>query len=90
MSVKLPDKFEAIVVNATDEWLATRGKTRDDLRKLIEGRVLKDQEKSPNVGDPAPDFEAELLDPKGKRTGEYQRLSDSFGTPIGLVFGSYT
>ena len=90
MSVGLPDKFEAIVVNAKQEWLDTRGMTRDELRTLIEGRVTRDKEISPKVGDDAPDFEVEVLDGQGKRTGEMIQLSSQFGTPIGLIFGSYT
>jgi len=90
VSVELPPKFENIVVNSTQEWLDTRGMTRDELRTLIEGRVVRDRELSPKVGDDAPDFEAELLDPHGKRTGNMEKLSDHFGTPIGLIFGSYT
>lgn len=90
MSVQLPEKFEAIVVNAKPEWLAARDLTRDQLRTFIEGRVIRDRERSPKVGDDAPDFEVEVLDDKGKRTGEMTRLSSHFGTPIGLIFGSYT
>jgi len=90
MSVELPEKFEEIVVNATDEWLETRGKTRDELRRFIEKRVLNDREKAPKVGENAPDFVAERLDDFGKRTGEMVKLSSNFGSPIGLIFGSYT
>ena len=90
MSIELPEKFENIVVNAKQEWLDTRGKTRDELRTLIEGRVIKDNEISPKVGDDAPDFEAEILDEQGKRTGNMLQLSSQIGLPIGLVFGSYT
>ncbi len=90
MSVKLPEKFEAIVVNATQEWLDTRGMTRDQLRAFIEKRVIRDRENAPKVGEPAPDFEIERLDERGGRTGNMLRLSSHFGSPIGLVFGSYT
>ena len=90
MSVELPEKFEEIVVNATDEWLETRGKTRDELRRFIEKRVLNDREKAPKVGENAPDFMAERLDDFGKRTGEMVKLSSNFGSPVGLIFGSYT
>lgn len=90
MSVELPEKFENIVQNSTQEWLDTRGMTRDELRNLIEGRVIRDRELSPKVGEDAPDFEAELLDAHGKRTGQMEKISDHFGTPIGLIFGSYT
>ena len=90
MSVELPEKFEKIVVNATDEWLETRGKTRDELRRFIEKRVLNDREKAPKVGENAPDFVAERLDDFGKRTGEMVKLSSNFGSPVGLIFGSYT
>ncbi len=90
MSIELPKKFENIVVNAADEWLETRGMTRDQLRSFIEKRVIRDREKSPKVGDDAPDFELEKLDKYGKRTSEVLRLSANFGSPIGLIFGSYT
>lgn len=90
MAIKLPDKFENVVNNASQEWLDTRGKTREQLRKFIEARVVRDQEKSPKVGDAAPDFNLELLDERGNRTGEMTQLSGHFGKPIGLVFGSYT
>ncbi len=90
MSVELPAKFEAIVVNSTQEWLDTRGLTRDQLRKFIEKRVIRDRENTPKVGEAAPDFNVEKLDAKGARTGEMVRLSSYFGTPIGLIFGSYT
>ena len=90
MPIELPEKFEKIVVNAAEEWLETRGMTRDELRSFIEKRVIRDREKSPKVGDGAPDFELEKLDDHGKRTGKMMRLSLNFGTPIGLIFGSYT
>ena len=90
MPIELPEKFEKIVVNATEEWLETRGKTRDQLRSFIEKRVIRDREKSRKVGDDAPEFELEKLDDHGKRTGKMMRLSSNFGTPIGLIFGSYT
>jgi hypothetical protein len=90
MSIELPEKFEKIVVNSKQEWLDTRGMTRDELRTLIEGRVIRDKEVSPKVGDDAPDFEVEVLDEHGKRTGEMFHLSSQFGSPIGLIFGSYT
>ena len=90
MTVKLPEKFESIVVNATQQWLDTRGMTREQLRLFIEARVVRDRQKSPKVGDDAPDFELERLDARGQRTGKMARLSSYFGSPIGLVFGSYT
>jgi hypothetical protein len=90
MSIELPEKFEKIVVDSSDEWLETRGKTRDELRSFIEKRVLNDREKAPKVGEDAPDFVAERLDDFGKRTGEMVKLSSNFGSPIGLIFGSYT
>jgi len=90
VAVQLPEKFEAIVVNASEKWLETRGLTRDQLRSFIEKRVIKDREKSPKVGEDAPDFEVERLDAFGKRTGKMESLSSHFGTPIGLIFGSYT
>ncbi len=45
---------------------------------------------SPKPGVKAPDFELELLSLLGKRTGATRRLSDYGGTPVALIFGSYT
>ena len=44
----------------------------------------------PKIGDPAPDFTVERLSPDGTRTGEMFTLSALKGTPVGLIFGSYT
>ena len=90
MSVELPEKFEHVVVNAADEWLATRGMTREQLRTFIENRVIRDREHSPKIGDDAPDLELERLNGDGGRSGETVRLSSYFGKPVGLIFGSYT
>jgi hypothetical protein len=90
MLVEQPKKFENIVINAADKWLETRGMTRDQLRSFIEKRVIRDRKKAPKVGDDAPDFELEKLDNHDKRTNETLRLSESFGNPISLIFGSYT
>ena len=90
MAIELPQKFEDIINNQTDEWFEKRGKTRDELRTFIENRIVKDQKFSPKVGDNAPDFEVEKLDGTGRRTGELIKLSSYFGKPVGLIFGSYT
>ena len=90
MSVELPEKFESIVVNAADEWLKTRGMTRDQLRTFIEKRVVRDNEFSPKIGEDAPDLELERLNANGSRSGETVKLSSYFGKPVGLIFGSYT
>lgn len=44
----------------------------------------------PKIGSAAPDFVADVLDRQRKRTGEQVRLSDLRGTPVGIIFGSYT
>ena len=69
--------------------LKQRGISREQLRSDF-GRRRKREEAAPNVGQPAPDFELELLSPGGKRTGEMRRLSDAFEKPVALIFGSYT
>jgi hypothetical protein len=48
------------------------------------------QAKVPQPGTMAPDFEADVLTRDHKRTGEKVRLGALRGTPVGLVFGSYT
>ncbi|MAF47630.1 MAG: hypothetical protein CMM10_05165 [Rhodospirillaceae bacterium] len=44
----------------------------------------------PQPGSEAPDFVADVLDRERQRTGEQVRLSDLWGKPVGIVFGSYT
>ena len=86
----LPDKMEETLRNATDEWLETRGFTRDELRGHMERRVERDQAKSPNVGDPAPNFDLALIGAGGELTGARLQLSSLAGRPVGLLFGSFT
>ena len=45
---------------------------------------------APEIGSEAPDFEAERLDARGRRTGEMFTLSSTRGRPVALVMGSYT
>ena len=89
MAVELPSRFEEGLARVSEKELKVRGMTRDELRKHMERRVLRDQ-KSPQVGDDAPEFELELLSPQGKRSGESVKLSSFRGKPLGLIFGSYT
>ena len=54
------------------------------------GNLLEHQKYVPNVGDPAPHFEAERLDANGNRTGESFKFTGEEGRPVAFVFGSYT
>ncbi len=85
MNIELPPQ----IAKLTDEELKKRGMTRDGFTKRWAER-LKLDESAPQVGEPAPDFELELLTPAGKRTGELFKLSSARGKPVGLIFGSYT
>lgn len=89
MAVELPEKFEQTIANMSDEWFETREMTRQDLRSFMEKRVLRDQ-RSPKVGEPAPDFELELLTAAGGRSGDTVTLSSYFDKPVAMIFGSYT
>ena len=65
------------------------GLTREQYEAMVRERSLRDQV-APKVGEFAPDFEIERLTPAGKRSGKMFRLSSHRGSPIALVFGSYT
>lgn len=67
----------------------TREQYLEQYEAMVRERALRDQS-APKVGEPAPDFEIERLTPAGKRTGETFRLSSTRGSPVALVFGSYT
>lgn len=70
------------------EWQAM-GISRTKFEDRWSHRLQRDQA-SPAIGDPAPDFDLELLSADGKRTAEQFRLSSVAGRPVGLIFGSYT
>ncbi|MDH3240712.1 MAG: hypothetical protein OEO83_08595 [Alphaproteobacteria bacterium] len=89
MADKLPKIFEDRIARITDEELEFRGWTREDMRARYLARMEQDKS-SPQVGEMAPDFELELLDAAGKRTGQRVSLSGLRGKPVGLIFGSYT
>ena len=52
----------------------------------VRARMQRREERSPKVGDPAPDFELPVLHADGATV----RLSALRGTPTALIFGSYT
>jgi hypothetical protein len=69
------------------------GYTREQFLERYEAEVRERAERdrtAPKAGEIAPDFEIERLTPAGKRTGEMFRLSSMRGSPVALVFGSYT
>lgn len=72
-----------------DARLKRMGLTREQYVEMVRERALRD-EIAPKVGAPAPDFQAERLTPAGKRSGKMFRLSSMRGSPVALVFGSYT
>tara|TARA_R110002111_G_scaffold212158_1_gene275441 strand:- start:99 stop:380 length:282 start_codon:yes stop_codon:yes gene_type:complete len=71
------------------ERLALLRMTAAEYTAMVAERVEKER-RVPKIGDPAPDFTVERLSPDGTRTGEMFTLSALKGTPVGLIFGSYT
>ena len=45
---------------------------------------------APRPGSVAPEFNLEMLDKKGSRTGQMRALTDLLDKPVALLFGSYT
>ncbi len=70
-------------------WMDLSNMTEDDFNKMFASQKVR-QQRVPEVGQPAPDFEAELLHPDRQRSGETVKLSELRGKPVALVFGSYT
>lgn len=70
-------------------WLAISDITEAQFDAL-QAKQKARQAQVPQPGTMAPDFEADVLTRGHKRTGEKVRLSGLRGTPVGLVFGSYT
>ena len=63
--------------------------SKEEWVHYLQERIRRDIS-APKEGQLAPDFVAERLDAKGKRTGEMVALSAFFGKSIALLFGSYT
>ena len=75
-----------------ERWEKT-GLTREQYLERYEAEVRERARRdlaAPKAGEPAPDFSIERLTTAGQRTGEMFRLSSTRGSPVGLVFGSYT
>jgi hypothetical protein len=85
----LPQALQDRINSISEDELAFRGWTRDQMRAKYEERIKLDLN-SPQIGDKAPDFELEMLSENGKRTHNTLRLSSLRGKPVGLIFGSYT
>ena len=70
----------------TDEMLQRIGLSRERLEAMQEEHRQR-EERAPNVGDAAPEFELPTLGDRNQTV----RLSDFQGKrPVALVFGSYT
>ena len=89
MALNLPQVIEDRIMSITEAELELRGWTREGMRRRNLDRMKRDL-RSPQVGEEAPDFELELLNATGERTGELMALSSLRDTPVGLIFGSYT
>jgi hypothetical protein len=70
-------------------WMELSNMTKGDFDKMFADQKVR-QQRVPEIGQPAPDFEAELLHADRARSGETVKLSDLRGKPVALVFGSYT
>lgn len=70
-------------------WLSISDITEDEFDDYQVWRRDR-QSRVPQPGSAAPDFELDGLGKDGKRSGERVRLSALKGTPVALVFGSYT
>ena len=73
----------------SERWWEKWHISKDEYDRYIEAKRRRD-ERVPRIGDIAPEFEVERLDRRGRRTGEMFRLSSTRGTPVAIVFGSYT
>ncbi len=71
------------------EWLEVSDMTEAEFDAMM-AREKAREPRVPGVGDTAPDFTAERLDRRRRRTGEFVTLSRLRGRPVALAFGSYT
>lgn len=70
-------------------WLAISDISEQEFDRLWERQRAR-QAEVPQPGQPAPDFELDVLDRDSRRTGRTVRLSALRGKPVALIFGSYT
>ncbi len=83
--IQLPEPMGALMPGQWDGM----GISRKEFVERWRTRLERD-EHSPAIGTLAPDFELEIMDGHGTRTGETFQLSSVRGKPVGLIFGSYT
>ena len=76
--------LEDRIATITDKELEFRGWTRESIRARYYERLEQDR-LAPDIGDSVPDFELQIVNNSGKI-----KLSDLYGKPVGLIFGSYT
>lgn len=73
-------------MTSSSEQVHQAGPMTPEMFSRVREAMAKREERAPNVGDEAPDFELPLLHGDGKTV----RLLDLRGRPVALIFGSYT
>lgn len=75
--------------NAVDRLTEMMKSDAEALQARFDSRIEREKT-APKPGTRAPEFNLELLDDKGIRTGEMRALTDHLDKPVALLFGSYT
>ncbi len=89
MPDELGANYEMDLDNKPREFWDELGISRSELEDILE--LQKQLEaRAPAIGTQAPDFRLERLDIRGKASGNYESLANHRGTPVALLFGSYT
>jgi len=82
--------LEDRIATITDKELELRGWTRETMRTTYYKRLEQDR-LAPDIGDSVPNFELQIVHhSKNRPAYTKMKLSDLYGKPVGLIFGSYT
>ena len=73
-----------------DKFEGEMGLSKTDFLDYLDKAAAVEERCRANVGDPAPDFSAHVLKDDGKVSSDLFTLSSRRGSPVSLIFGSYT
>lgn len=73
-----------------DEFEDAMNLSKADFLDYLDKAAAGEERCQANVGEPAPDFLAHILNEDGNVSSDLLKLSDLRDTPVSLIFGSYT
>ena len=87
IAFSMRDQMDSV---SDDKFEGEMGLSKADFLDYLDKAAAVEERCRANVGDPAPDFSAHVLKDDGKVSSDLFTLSSRRGSPVSLIFGSYT